>query len=69
MILDNGDQFDTSKLTYYLSSLGCQARFTAVAHPQANGQAEAANKSILHGLQKKLGDAKGKLVDELHGFL
>ena len=37
MIFDNGRQFDTSKLTDYLSSLGCQARFTAVAHPQTNG--------------------------------
>ena len=40
-----------------------------MAHPQTNSQAEAANKSILHGLQKKLGDAKGKWADELHGVL
>jgi len=40
-----------------------------VAHPQTNGQAEATNKSILHGLQKKLDNAKGKWVDELHGVL
>ena len=69
MILDNGRQFDTSKLTDYLSSLGCQARFTAVVHPQTNGQAEAAKKSILHGIQKKLNDAKGNWADELHGVL
>ena len=53
----------------YPSNLGCQARFTTVAHPQTNGQAEAANKSILHGLQKKLDNAKVKWVDELHGVL
>jgi len=69
IIFDNGRQFDTSKLTDYLSNLGCQARFTAVAHPQTNGQAKVANKSILHGLQKKLDNAKGKWVDELHGVL
>jgi len=38
-------------------------------HPQTNSQVEAANKSILHGLQKKLDDAKGKWTDELHGIL
>ena len=48
IIFDNGRQFDTSKLTDYLSNLGCQARFTTVAYPQTNGQTEAANKSILH---------------------
>ena len=36
MIFDNGWQFDTTKITDYLSTLGCQARFTAVAHPQTN---------------------------------
>ena len=66
---DNGWQFNTSKLTDYLNNLGCQARFIDVAHPQTNGQAEAANKSILHGLQKKFDNAKGKWVDELHGVL
>ena len=60
IIFDNDRQFDTTKLTDYLSTLGCQARLTVVAHPQTNGQVEAANKSILHGLQKELDDAKGK---------
>jgi len=69
MIFDNSRQFDTSQLTDYLHSLGCQARFTAVVHPQTNGQAEAANKFILHGLQKKLDHTKGKWADELHGVL
>jgi len=40
-----------------------------MAHPQTNGQDEAANKSILHDLWKKLDTAKGKWVDELHGIL
>jgi len=43
-------QFDTTKIMDYLSILGCQVRFTVVAHPKANGQAKAANKAILHGL-------------------
>lgn len=50
IIFDNGRQFNTAKFTGYLSTLGCQARLIAVAHPQTNSQAEAANKSVLHGL-------------------
>ena len=69
MIYDNGCQFDTMKVTDYLSTLGCQARFTVVGHPQTNSKAEVANKVILHGLQKKLDEAKGKWVDEPHGVL
>jgi len=37
IIFDNGRQFDTNRLTNYLVTLGCQAWFTAVAHPQTNG--------------------------------
>jgi len=37
MIFYNGRRFDTIKVTDYLNDLECQARFTAVAHPQTNG--------------------------------
>ncbi|XP_057730432.1 uncharacterized protein LOC130945742 [Arachis stenosperma] len=40
-------------------------QFTSVEHPQANGQAEAANKVILAGLKKRLQDAKGAWIEEL----
>ena len=69
MIFGNRWQFDTTKITDYLNTLGCQVQFTAIAHPQTNGQAEGANKSILHGLQKKFDEAKGKWAEELHGVL
>jgi len=60
IIFDNGRQFDTNRLIDYLNNLGYQAQFTTIADPQTNSQAEAANKSILHGLQKKLDDANRK---------
>ncbi|KAK3014767.1 hypothetical protein RJ639_007952 [Escallonia herrerae] len=41
-------------------------RFTSVAHPQSNRQTENMNCSILQGLKRKLDDAKGAWVDELH---
>ena len=69
MISDNARQFDASKLINYLSNLGCQVRFTMIVHLQTNGQAEAANKVILQGLQMKLDNTKGRWVDELHGVL
>ena len=63
MVFDNGRQFDSNKLKDYLLQYGCQARFTTVAHPQTNGQAESANKSILSGLRKKLDAAKVEWVE------
>ena len=41
----------------------------SVAYPQANGQAEASNKTILYGLKTRLEKAKGKWVDELPSIL
>ena len=41
----------------------------SVAYPQANGQVEVSNKTILHGLETKLEKAKGKWVDELPSIL
>lgn len=41
--------------------------YHAVAHPQTNGQAKAANKEIPHNLQTKLDYANGRWADELHG--
>ena len=67
MILDIECQFDTTRVTDYLGTFGYQAWFTTVAHPQTNGQADAANKVILHGLQKRLDEAEDKWANELHG--
>ncbi|CAL1401408.1 unnamed protein product [Linum trigynum] len=49
--------------------VGVIARFAWVAYPQANGQAEAANKAIPHGLQTRLDKAKGNWADELNTVL
>ncbi|CAL1376419.1 unnamed protein product [Linum trigynum] len=62
-------QFDCAKVINFCDEVGAIARFTSVAYPQANGQAEAANKSILHGLHTRLGEAKGKWAEELHTVL
>nr|KYP33710.1 Transposon Ty3-I Gag-Pol polyprotein [Cajanus cajan] len=65
IITDNGLQFADHKFNKFLKDLGIKHRFTSVEHPQANGQAEAANKVILLELKKRLGDAKGVWAEEL----
>ncbi|XP_027357367.1 uncharacterized protein LOC113866766 [Abrus precatorius] len=40
-----------------------------IKHSQTNGQAEAANKVILHELKQKLGSAKGEWAEKLHEIL
>ncbi|XP_074351934.1 uncharacterized protein LOC141691090 [Apium graveolens] len=40
-------------------------RFTSVAHPQANGKAEVANRIILDGLKKRIKKSRNNYVDEI----
>ncbi|XP_076881915.1 uncharacterized protein LOC143530188 [Bidens hawaiensis] len=39
--------------------------FTSVSHPQANGQVERANRSIVEGIASRLGRERGSWVEEL----
>ena len=45
--------------------MGITNRYSTLAYPQGNGQAEAVNKVIVSGLKKRLNDAKRKWVKEL----
>ena len=65
LILDNGLQFDSKAFRKYCSDLGIKNRYSTLAYPQGNGQAEAVNKVIVNGLKKRLDDAKGRWVEEL----
>ncbi|RDX75650.1 Tf2-9, partial [Mucuna pruriens] len=47
------------------NDLHIRQSFTSVKHPQANGQAEAANRVILRGLRRRLEEAKGRWAKEL----
>ena len=64
-ISDIGLQFDSKAFRKYCSDLGIKNRYSTLAYPQGNGQAEAINKVIVNGLKKRLDDAKGKWVEEL----
>jgi hypothetical protein len=50
----------------FCKHLGIQTKFVSVIHPQANGQAESANKVILNGIKKKLEAAKSLWAKQLH---
>ena len=63
--MDNGTQFTNSTFRNLVVDLKIKHQFTSVEHPQANGQAEAANKVILAGLKWRLQDAKGAWAEEL----
>ncbi|XP_058724210.1 uncharacterized protein LOC131595762 [Vicia villosa] len=69
IITDNGTQFTDKKFQEFVAKLGTKQHFTSVEHPQTNGQAEAANRVILRGLKRRLGEAKKAWVEELHSVL
>jgi hypothetical protein len=66
IVSDNGTQFASSAVVDFCKHRGIQKKFASGIHPQANGQAESANKVILNGIKKKLEDAKGLWAEQLH---
>ena len=69
MVFDHGKQFDNLPIRNYTDQFGIKLAYSAVCHPQSNGQAEAANKLILGALRKRCEDMKSKWLDELPGTL
>ena len=69
LIFDNGLQFDSRAFREFCYDLGIKNRYSTLAYPQSNGQAEAINKTILNGLKKRLDGAKGRWVEELPNVL
>ncbi|XP_072064544.1 uncharacterized protein [Arachis hypogaea] len=63
IISDNGRQFTDHKLATFLTNFNIKHHFSSVEHLQTNGQVESANRIILQGLKKKLGEAKGEWAD------
>ncbi|PNX61035.1 gag-pol polyprotein, partial [Trifolium pratense] len=60
IVSDNDTQFAIEKVIEFCRGKGIQNTFISVEHPQANGQAESANKVILRALKRRLaskGDA------------
>ena len=69
IVSDNGTQFASKKFVEYCNRLKIENGFTSVAHPQANGQTEVMNRTIVLGLKKRLLEKKGNWPDELINVL
>ncbi|GMH07488.1 hypothetical protein Nepgr_009328 [Nepenthes gracilis] len=54
VVTDNGTQFTEKRFTKYCRDLRIKLVHTSVAHPQANGQVEVTNRTLLHGLKTRL---------------
>ncbi|GMH27989.1 hypothetical protein Nepgr_029832 [Nepenthes gracilis] len=58
VVTDNGTQFTGKRFTKYCRDLRIKLIHTPVAHPQANGQVKVTNRTLLHGLKTRGGNAK-----------
>jgi len=65
IVTDNGTQFTDKHFKKLMEDLHIRQHFTSVEHPQTNGLAEVANREILKGLRKRVGEAKGNWTEEL----
>ena len=62
---DNGLQFNNEEFIKYCDDNDMDLRFTSVAHHQANGQVEVANRIILDGLKKRVEHSRNNWVEDL----
>ena len=47
LVFDNGKQFDNNAFKDFCLELGIKNHYSSLAHPQANGQVEVTNQSLL----------------------
>ena len=69
IVTDNGSQFISHDFQDFCMEWGIKLTFSTPRYPQANGQAEATNKTIVSSLKKRLTQAKGAWADELPAVL
>ncbi|XP_075636738.1 uncharacterized protein LOC142608973 [Castanea sativa] len=69
IISDNGRQFDNPKFRKFCQDLGIKNHYSSLRHPQANGQTEVTNRSLLRIIKTRLEGAKGAWLEELLNVL
>ncbi|CAL1402109.1 unnamed protein product [Linum trigynum] len=69
IIIDHDTQFNCRPFENFCARNRITCTMASVAYPQTNGHAEASNKLILQGLNKRLRDAKGAWTSELRHVL
>lgn len=69
IVTNNGKQFDYEAFRKWCSEWKIKSHYFSPAHPQANEQVKATNKSIFKMIEKKLDAHKGSWLEELLGVL
>ena len=69
LVSDNEKQFDNSAFKDFCSKLGIKNHYFSPVHPQANGQVEVTNQSLLKIIKTRFEEAKGIWPDELLSIL
>ena len=64
IISDNGRQFDNPKFWKFCQDLGIKNHYSSLRQPQANGQTEVTNRSLLKIIKTRLEGAKGAWPEE-----
>ena len=69
IVSDNEKQFDNNAFRDFCSKLGIKNHYSSPAHPQANGQVEVTNRSLLKIIKTRLKGAKGIWPNKLPSVL
>ena len=69
IVTDNGSQFISFDFQDFYKEWGIKFSFSTPRYPQANGQVESMNKSIINIIKRWLKKAKGLWANELPGVL
>uniref|UniRef100_A0A2N9INV2 Uncharacterized protein n=1 Tax=Fagus sylvatica TaxID=28930 RepID=A0A2N9INV2_FAGSY len=65
LVSDNGKQFDNGPFRELCAQLNIKNHYSSPRHPQANGQVEVTNRTLLKQIKTRLEGAKGMWVEEL----
>jgi hypothetical protein len=69
LVSDNGKQFDNPRFRQFSQELSIHNHYSSPGHPQANGQVEVTNRSLLKLIKTRLEGAKGLWPEELPSIL
>ena len=69
LVSDNEKQFDNPKFRQFSQELGIHNHYSSPGHPQANGQVEVTNRSLLKLIKTRLEGEKGLWPEELPSIL
>jgi hypothetical protein len=69
LVSNNEKQFDNPRFRQFSQELGIHNHYSSPSHPQANGQIEVTNRSLLKLIKTRLEGAKGLWPEELPSIL